>query len=318
MISADSILVLGAGELGMAMLVALAQRKLPATTLTVLLRPLTIASSSPSKATEIAHLKSLGICILPGDVSSLSSSELANLFKPYDTIISCLGFASGPGSQVKLCKAVLEAGVQRYFPWQFGVDYDVIGRGSGQDVFDEQLDVRDLLRGQEKVKWVIVSTGMFTSFLFESYFGVVDLDSGEGVVRALGSWNDEVTVTTPFDIGKLTAEIVFTEPEINNQVVFTAGETINYGQLADVVEEVIGRRVGRELWTEEYLREELEKDPSNGVKKYRVVFASGKGLAWDMSKTFNAQQGIETEDVHTWARKNIKEASDVITMPQDN
>jgi hypothetical protein len=42
---------------------------------------------------------------------------------------------------------VLQAGVERYVPWQFGVDYDVVGRGSGQEVFDEQSDVRDMLRG---------------------------------------------------------------------------------------------------------------------------------------------------------------------------
>jgi hypothetical protein len=43
---------------------------------------------------------------------------------------------------------MLSAGVKRYLPWQFGVDYDVIGRGSAQTLFDEQFDVRDLLRGQ--------------------------------------------------------------------------------------------------------------------------------------------------------------------------
>jgi hypothetical protein len=46
-----------------------------------------------------------------------------------------MGFASGPGSQLKICRAVLEAGVERFFPWQFGVDYDVIGRGSAQTLF---------------------------------------------------------------------------------------------------------------------------------------------------------------------------------------
>jgi len=54
--------------------------------------------------------------------------------------------------------------VKRYFPWQFGVDYDVIGRGSAQDLFDKQLDVRHLLRGQSGTEWVVVSTGMFMSF----------------------------------------------------------------------------------------------------------------------------------------------------------
>jgi hypothetical protein len=68
----------------------------------------------------------------------------------------------------------LQARIPRYFPWQFGVDFDVIGRGSPQDIFDAQLDVRELLRSQQQTEWVI-STGMFMSYLFEPEFGVVDL-----------------------------------------------------------------------------------------------------------------------------------------------
>ncbi|MGF6660693.1 hypothetical protein QF000_002338 [Paraburkholderia atlantica] len=69
-----------------------------------------------------------------------------------------------PGVQLKITQAALDAKVKRYFPWRFGVDYDIIGRGSAQVLFDEQLDVRDLLRAQTGTEWVIVSTGMFTSF----------------------------------------------------------------------------------------------------------------------------------------------------------
>lgn len=36
-------------------------------------------------------------------------------------------------------QAVLEAGVLSYFPWQFGVDYNAIGKGSSQELFDEML-----------------------------------------------------------------------------------------------------------------------------------------------------------------------------------
>ena len=49
------------------------------------------------------------------------------------------------------------------FP-KFGVNYDVLGRGSAHDLFDGQLDVLDLLREQHEVEWVIISNGTFTSF----------------------------------------------------------------------------------------------------------------------------------------------------------
>lgn len=42
-----------------------------------------------------------------------------------------------------------------------------------------------------------------------------------------------MTVTTPEDIGALTAEILFAEPRIRDEIVFVAGDTITYGQLAE-------------------------------------------------------------------------------------
>jgi hypothetical protein len=112
-------------------------------------------------------------------------------------------------------------------------------------------------------------------------------------------------VTTVEDIGHLTAEIVFVEPRVRNEVVFTAGETVSYGRVADVVEDVLGEKVVREVWDVEGLEEELVRDPDDAIKKYRVVFAKGKGVAWGLEKTFNAQKGIDTVSVEQWARANL-------------
>ena len=295
---ASNILVLGAGELGISMLTALAAQKPANSTIAVLLRPSTITqNTSPA----LPLLRGLNIDFLPGDIS-LSISELAALFKPFDVVISCLGFTCGPGSQLKICNAVLQAKVKRFFPWQFGVDYDIIGRGSAQGLFDEQLDVRDILRGQGETEWVIVSTGVFTSFLFEPAFGVVDLKDGEGVVRALGSWENEVTVTSVEDVGKLVAGMVFEKGEgkLGNEVVFTAGETVSYAALAGVVDTVLGRKIRRELWSVEDL------DGKDMMAMYRAVFAAGRGVAWGKDRSWNVRMRIEVEDVTGWMVRNIE------------
>jgi hypothetical protein len=158
--NSTSILVLGAGELGISVLRNLAGRIDPSsgTTLTVLLRLSSINPEAPGKQRDVAELRSLGVRFLAGDLAD-PVTDLPALFKGYHTVIGCTGFVTGRGFQLKLARAVLQAGVKRYFPWQFGVDYDVIGRGSAQDLFDEQLDVRDLLRSQDRTEWVIVSTG---------------------------------------------------------------------------------------------------------------------------------------------------------------
>ncbi|WP_144163199.1 aromatic alcohol reductase [Paraburkholderia sp. BCC1885] len=297
----NRILVLGAGELGMAMLRNLVRRAAPASrSVAALLRPSTIDSTDPTKQKDVAELHALGVELVPGDLADQSADALAAIFRRFDTVISCTGFVGGPGVQLKIARAALDAGVARYFPWQFGVDYDVIGRGSAQDLFDEQLDVRDLLRAQERTEWVIVSTGMFTSFLFEPAFGVVDLARNR--VNALGSWDNAVTVTTAEDIGALTTEIVFAEPRIVNQVVYIAGDTVTYGQLADTVDQLMGLQVLRAEWSVPELTRQLEQEPDDSLRKYRVVFAQGRGVAWDKHRTFNAQKGIAVRGLEEWIR----------------
>ena len=296
----DSILVLGAGELGLPVLRNLARGD---AAISVLLRPSALGSDDPGKQRDLAELRALGVDFVLGDLAD-PDTDLAALFADFETVIVCTGFVGGPGFQLALARAALDAGVKRYFPWQFGVDYDAIGRGSAQDSFDEQLDVRDLLRAQDRTDWVIISTGMFTSFLFEPSFGVVNLE--ENVVHALGSWETAVTVTTPEDIGVLTAQICFAQPPINNRVVYTAGDTVTYAQLADIVDSVTGRTVRRVEWSVPHLQDELAQDPDDDLKKYRAVFAQGRGVSWDAGETFNAERGIAVTGVEQWARENLK------------
>jgi len=304
----ERILVLGAGELGMAVLRALtgSDGRSGTAAVSVLLRPETVESSDPAKQHDIARMRHWGVAIEPGDVVAWTSAQLAEVFGGFDTVISCVGFAAGVGTQLKLARAVLAAGVRRFVPWQFGVDYDVIGRGSPQELFDEQLDVRDLLRSQSDSEWLIISTGIFTSFLFHPPFGVVDVPGR--TVHALGSWDTAVTVTTPEDIGALTARILFAVPRFANEVIYLAGDTITYSDLADLAEQALGCKVDRVLRPVSSLIEESEGDPDDSMKKYRAVFAQGKGVAWDMGDTFNGRHGIVTTTAAQWARDNLKPA----------
>ncbi|MFD4837398.1 aromatic alcohol reductase [Achromobacter sp. NPDC058515] len=301
----NAILVLGAGQLGMAVLRHLAPHveRAAGASLSVLLRPSTAASADTAKRHDLAALGALGVDIVEGDLAAQSGAELAATFSRFDTVIPCTGFVGGPGVQRKIARAALDAGVQRFVPWQFGVDYDVIGRGSPQDLFDEQLDVRDMLRAQQGTEWVIVSTGMFTSFLFEPAFGVVDLAAN--TVNALGSWDTAVTITTAEDIGALTAAILFAEPRIANRAVHVAGDTVTYRQVADALDRARGVKVRRHEWTVPELKRQLAADPEDALRKYRAVFAEGRGVAWDKAQTFNAQRGIAVCGLDQWLRDHL-------------
>ncbi len=300
-----NILVVGAGELGMPVLRHLARRakSVDGAKISVMLRPSAVASDDPGKKRNVAEIRDRGITIVEGDLVKSSIDELASVFAQYDTVIGCAGYAAGIDTPMKLARAALKSGVPRYFPWQFGVDFEAIGRGSPQDIFDAQLDVRELLSSQSKTDWVIISTGMFMSYLFEPEFGVVDLKNSE--VHALGSLETAVTLTTPDDIGKLTAEIVFFEPTIRNEIVFLAGDTVTYDQVADKLEAGLGRLFKRTEWTLPFLREELARDPQNMMRKYRAAFAMGRGYSWEKVGTFNERNGIPVTNVETWIGQNL-------------
>ncbi|KAI4614305.1 uncharacterized protein J4E87_009525 [Alternaria ethzedia] len=150
-----TILLLGAGELGSAFLPHLSA--LPNAHITIGIR-------SPSKYT---HLQSPNISLTAIDLTSPSLS-LAKTFSTYDILISATGFGADPSSVLKLAEEALLAGKIRkeqgkgklwFFPWQWGVDYDVIGDGEGMmPLFGAQRDVRNLLRRkaeQSNVKWTV-------------------------------------------------------------------------------------------------------------------------------------------------------------------
>jgi hypothetical protein len=309
MSSQKHILLLGAGELGTAFLSALSSLPRSFT--------LTLAIRSPTKYT---HLQTTypSLILIPLDLSS-PSHVLAETFSHYDVILSATGFEQTPDTLLKLAREAIDAGRLKseregaeegkiwFFPWQWGVDYDITGDGEGlMPLFGAQKQVRDILRAQSMIDWTVVSTGIFMSFLFEQFWGVVDWSDQEGdekvTVTALRNWEHGITVTDVKDIGKVLRRILEGDVEARNQVVYVAGETVTYGELANVVEKVTGTEVKREVWGIDYLEEEVKKDPEDGIKKYRLVFARD-GVYWEKTGTVNSQLGMEMMSVEEYARK---------------
>ncbi|EKT62923.1 aromatic alcohol reductase [Providencia burhodogranariea] len=300
----EKILVLGAGQLGSAVLDSLVPEVTKRNgTVTVVVSPTSLDKQGNVISDRHRKYAAMGVTFIAVDIATKGIDNLTPIFKPFHTVINCMGFIAGSGTQLKITHAVLKANVQRYFPWQFGVDYDAIGKGSGQPVWDEQYDVREVLRNQTSTEWVIVSTGMFTSFLFEPAFDVVNLS--ENTINALGGWGTQVTVTSPIDIGRLTTDIYLHQPRIVNEVVFIAGETLSYRALADVVEKIIGKPFIRKAFTLAYLQKELNDKPDDQMLRYRVAFAKENGVWWPISQTYNVQNNIQTQNVEAWLKELI-------------
>lgn len=298
-----AVLILGAGELGLPVLRAMCNKAWEHSPLqiSVLLRSEAARAVSGSRKARLDELLKLDVKVVEGDLQENSIDKLSELFSGFDAVINCSGFVGGPGTQIKITQAVLQAGVARYFPWQFGVDYDVVGKGSGQQVWDEQLEVRHLLRAQSATEWVIVSTGIFTSYLFEPGFGVVDAENK--TVYALGDWQYAVTLTTPDDIGRLTAEIFFHQPALRNEIVYIAGDTLTYHELADLMQAHWGVEVTRKLLDRPTLLADVQHHPDDVGAKYRLAFARPDGVAWRKEDTFNYRQGMATTSARQWLAK---------------
>ncbi|KAM0716684.1 hypothetical protein Q7P37_008129 [Cladosporium fusiforme] len=301
-----SILILGAGELGDQIISNLANH--PArcdTELSVLLRPATISAQDETKKARIAKIakyRRLGISIIIGDIAAAAQSELSAIFKPFHTVIGCTGMEMPPGTQTKIARAALDAHIPRFFPWQFGLDYDVIEQNTRHSLFSEQVSIRNLLRAQKDTKWVIVSTGMFLSFLFRDEFGLVDLEQGR--VAAIGSWENTLTVTAVEDIGRVVSELIYVTPD-ENGVVHISGDSISMQRLVTVVEDLLGKKIEKSVKTVKELEEELARDPDNKTRMYRTTFASGLGTHWDSEETYTAKRGLKTISVAEWAQKSL-------------
>lgn len=130
---AEKVLVLGAGQLGAAVLDALVPAVIERQgTVSVIVSPAAWDEAGQLRSANHQALADAGATFLAVDIAGSAMETLADQFRGFTTVINCMGFVAGPGTQLKITRAVLAAGVPRYFPWQFGVNYDVVGKGSGQ------------------------------------------------------------------------------------------------------------------------------------------------------------------------------------------
>jgi uncharacterized protein YbjT (DUF2867 family) len=122
------------------------------------------------------------------------------------------------------------------------------------------------------------------------------------VVRALRSWDHKITVTDVADIGKVLARVIAGDVEAENKIVYAAGDTVSYKELADIIERIVGKNIKREEWTIPHLEAELAKDPDDVIKRYRLVFARD-GVWWNKEGTVNHILEMPTVTVETYAQK---------------
>lgn len=212
----------------------------------------------------------LGVNIVVGDLVIELVEVLVVIFVQFDIVIGCIGYVVGCDMLMKVVCVVVKLGIFCYFFWQFGVDFDVIGCGGFQDLFDVQLDVCEYLCLQIVMDWVIIFIGMFISYFFELDFGVVDLVGYK--VNVLGLVSNVVILIMLDDIGVMIVCIVFYVFVICNEIVYLVGDIICYGDFLDILQKVFGEFFELVIWGVFQFMQELVNDLGNMIKKYCVVF----------------------------------------------
>lgn len=66
------------------------------------------------------------------------------------------------------------------------------------------------------------------------------------------------------------------------------------------------RQVKREEWTLPVLKADLATAPADPIRKYRAVFAEGKGVAWPKADSYNSRKKIETTSVAQWIEQHLR------------
>jgi hypothetical protein len=164
--------------------------------------------------------------------------------------------------------------------------------------------VRALLRAQAGVPWTLVSTGLFTSFLFAPAFGVVERTGGRAVaVHALGNWDNALTLTAAEDTARITAALLL-DGAAPDGVVHVAGDTRTFADVARVLE-ARGWAVSRALRSVPALEADLARDPANGGLRYQLVWARGVGVSWAVAESWNGRRGIVGQTLEEWVDRNF-------------
>ena len=78
-----------------------------------------------------------------------------------------------------------------------------------------------------------------------------------------------------------------------------------------LLERVLKRPFKSNVWPVSFLMDEMEKESDEGlkhIKKYRAVFAQGRGVAWPKDTTFNGRHAIATTTAEQWALAHLGDA----------
>lgn len=242
----------GTGDLGGKITAQLLAKK--AFNVKILVRKDTLAT----KKDLVDKFKAAGGVIVEGDLND--TQFLTEALKGSDTLISTVsGGALFGGSQDGFLKAAVAAGVRRFLPSEFGVDYT----DKTNPFFAQKAAFREKLEASG-LEYTYVITGGFYEFVFGPFSGFFPEQARATIP---GDGNQVISTTHTEDIARYLPEILL-DRETKNQKVYLAGSKITLKDAVKIFEEESGKKFELVHEKLEDLKAFFEGSDPDFVKKF--------------------------------------------------
>nr|RBQ94375.1 hypothetical protein FVER53263_09880 [Fusarium verticillioides] len=260
-----------------------------------------------------------------------NKSELVDLFRGVETVLSFLAVHLDPGSQTqkRLIDAAVEAGVKRFAPSEWATGAKLADSLDIMSWYSGKIEIRDYLKtlnsDKKIIEYTLFQPGGFMDYLCHPYktakyitTTVVNVDIVKK--RALvveGTLDDEITYTSVNDIANIVAKAIDFEgewPVIGG----ISGDSISIRQLLKIGEELRGEPfaiewlkmedlAAGELKTDNYPRLPLPSVPQDQVEAFSkmVVIAIYKKVramaaAWGSISLRSLEKDITAASIRKW------------------
>jgi len=268
------VLVVGAtGHLGHALVPALRARKKD---VTVLLRPETAKSRNPDKRDMVDGFKKHGAIHIEGSMEDTASLERA--CRGIDAVISCVTGPQLP-HQLALATAAKKAGVQRFFPSEFGVDVTQLPKGSCL-LFDWKRDLHRPLEEMGLAVTYVYSNG-FQTYWAASLGQLGLMSPPKEEIQVYGKGNVKMAFVGVEDIAAYTTFMLDEPKTEKREVAITPpGNVYTQEELIALWEKLSGAKLKRRSLSAAELDQTIQKLAGQPDKMLEMIYLQIARAAW--------------------------------------
>lgn len=270
-----------------------------------------------SKSDEIDVLKSRGVEIIAGDITS--AGDVTEAFNGFDTVVSCVG-RPVIHTQLQLIELMdKHPDVKRFFPSEYGTDIEYDSTSATEKPHQQKLKVRAALKQVKDLEYTCVVTGPYGDADGHLFLAAAPPESEAGgnfdVKRKravlLGDGNGKISLTTMRDVGKLVVAAIKHPEATQNKVLRVNSFTATPKEIVAEFEKQTGGQKWDVSFTSLDQLKELEEqawakqDPKAGPLTLRRIWTSGKTL-YDHRDNDVIEMEDKVESLESAVRQAIK------------